>query len=231
MQLTHPKTALLATLACLALTPRPGTAQYPASLLATFGFGEVPEEQRYGSYAGSVALFWRLSSWADLGLEGGYQRFGTHPQRDIIGLCPVVPMGPCEGQITAEGTSRGHLWFVGPTLRLSPARRGAVRPVLLVGLGRYRSAEHTNVTYSDDLGRTVANPPPLSFDRSTFGGVGVHGGVGLQGPGLGRFQWTVVARAHGAIGGEGGEFASVSAYTVTAGLTVSFGPDRKMASM
>jgi hypothetical protein len=218
---------LLAALACMVLTPVASRAQYPYSLLATFGFGAVPEEQRYGSYAGSMALFWRLSSWADLGVEGGYQHFGTHPQRDIIGLCPIPPVGPCEGRITAERTSRGHLWFVGPILRLRLAQNGTLRPLAVFGLARYASGEHTRVTYSDDRGETVSNPAPLVFDRPTFGGIGVNGGLGLQGPAFGQFQWAVLARAHGAIGGMGGEFASVSAYTVTAGLTFFFGSDRK----
>ena len=227
LTLYHSKTALLTTLACMVLTPLDSAAQYPYSVVATFGFGEVPEEHRNGSYAGSTALLWRVSLWADLGIEAGYQRFGTDPQHDIIGFCPILPVGACEGQITAERTSSGDLWFVGPTFRLGLKRDAALRPLALFGLGRYSSGERTRVSYSDDRGETVSLPGSGAFDR-TFRGIGANGGLGLQGPGLGRFQWTVLARVHGAIGGMSGESASVSAYTVTAGLTLLLGRGPKV---
>jgi hypothetical protein len=222
--MSHSRTALLTTLVGLGLIPLDATAQYPSSLAATFGFGAVPEEHRNGSYAGSMAVLWRLSPIADLGIEAGYQRFGSDPQRDIIGMCPFIPVGACEGQITAERRISGDLWFVGPTFRLALDRNAALRPFALWGLARYSSGEHTRVRYSDDRGVTVSLPGSGPFER-TFHGVGASGGLGLQGPGLGRLQWAVLARAHGAIGGMSGEMASVTAYTLTAGVTLLLGKD------
>src|SRR5438477_175357 len=48
----------------------------------------------------------------------------------------------------------------------------------------------------------------------------VPAAVGIEGAGLGRLRWILMARAHGAVGGMSGEMASVSTYTVTAGLTL-----------
>lgn len=218
----------LTTLACMVLTPLDSAAQYPYSLVATFGWGEVPEEHRTGSYAGSLALLWRVSASAELGVEAGYQRFGSHPQSDIIGFCPFFPEGACEGQITSERTSSGNLWFVGPTLRLGLKKRGAAfRPLVLWGLGRYASEEQTRANFRDDRGVPVPLPGSGTFER-TFLGIGTSGGLGFEGRGLGRFQWAILARVHGAIGGMSGELADVFAYTVTAGLTLVLGEDRKV---
>jgi hypothetical protein len=210
---------LVAALVCLLLATPGAVAQSRYSALVAVGFGAVPAERRHASVAGSVVLFRRLGPAADLGLEVGYQHFGAAAQEDVIGFCPILPAGACVGQITADRRAGGDLWFVGPTVRLRVVRQGALRPFVLIGLGRYGSGEHTIVTYRDDRGVTVPNPAPLPFDR-TFGGVGVNAAVGIEGAGLGRLRWILMARAHGAVGGMSGEMASVSAYTVTARLTL-----------
>jgi hypothetical protein len=196
-------------------------AQARWSPLVTVGFGIVPGEDyqhRHGSVAGSAALFRRLGSVVDLGLEAGYQHFGAGAQ-ELIGVCPSRPADACVGQVTAVRRARGDLWYVGPTLRVRVVRTGAVRPFLLVGLGRYGSGERTAVVFRDDRGVAVPNPESYAYG-SEFGGAGVNAGLGFEGGRLGRLRWTLGLRAHGAIGGMDGELASVASYALTAGLTL-----------
>lgn len=219
----QPSRVFLATLAGLVLSAPHLTAQSRYSPLVTIGVGVVPDrdgsDERHASVAASLAVFRRLGSQVDLGLEAGYQRFGTGPREELIGFCPTLPVGACVGQVTATRRSRGDLWFVGPTLRVRVVRQGAVRPFLLLGLGRYGSGEHTSVTFRDDRGVTVPDPESFAYEGD-FDGLGVNAGIGIEGGRLGRLRWTVGARAHGALGGLDGEFGSVTSYTLTAGVTL-----------
>ena len=58
-------------------------------------------------------------------------------------------------------------------------------------------------------------------------GIGLSGGPGFEGRGLGRVQWAILARIHGAFGGMNVESASVFVRSY-AGLTLVLGKDGKL---
>jgi hypothetical protein len=210
-------------LAGLALAASAASAQTHYSPVITLGFGTVPQEyaNRHGSLAGSVALYRRLGPAVDLGLEVGYQHFGSGTEHYTIGGCPILPRGACVGGVTASSQEGGDVWHIGPTLRLHTIRSRPVRLFALVGLGHYRSSERTKVVYRDDRNEVVPDPEAFEYG-STFKGIGANAGIGLEGEGLGRLHWVVVARMHGAAGGVDGEFGSIKAFSLTAG--VKFNP-------
>jgi hypothetical protein len=212
---------LLAALAFLALVSPDASAQTRYSPMLTVGFGTVPEDysNRHGSVAGSLALFRRLGPVVDLGLEVGYQRFGSGTEHYTVGGCPVLPRGACVGEVTGSTHEGGDLWYVGPTLRLHTLRNRPVRLFALVGLGHYASTERTKVVYRDDRGEVVPDPQRFEYG-STFKGIGANAGIGIEGVGFGRLRWTIVARTHGAIGGVDGEMGSLRALSLTAGVTL-----------
>ncbi len=217
-------TRFFVVLACLGLAPWAASAQVRYSSTITLGFGAVPKDysNRLGSLAGSLAVYRSLGRIADLGLEAGYQRFGSRTERYTLGACPVLPPGACVGEVTGSSHERGDVRHVGPTLRLHTVGR-PVRFLALVGLAYYASNERHNVVYRDDRGGIV--PDPESFEYANkFTGIGGNLGVGVEGEGLGRLRWTVVARTHGAIGGSNGELASLETLSLTAGVTLPWGP-------
>jgi hypothetical protein len=212
---------LLAAFASLALTASVASAQAHYSPVITLGFGTVPQaySNRHGSLAGSLALYRHLGPAFDLGLEAGYQHFGSGTEHSSIGACPILPRGACVGDVTASSHEGGDVWHVGPTLRVHTIRSRPMRLIGLVGLGLYRSSERTKVVYRDDRGEVVPEPAAFGYG-STFKGIGANAGIGLEGEGLGRFSWIIVARTHGAVGGENGEFGSLQAFSLTAGVSL-----------
>jgi hypothetical protein len=212
---------LLASFVFLTLTAPLAAAQTHYSPVITLGFGTVPQaySNRHGSLAGSLALYKRVGPAFDLGLEVGYQHFGSGTEQSTIGACPVLPRGACVGDVTASSHEGGDVWHFGPALRVHTVRSRPVRLIGLVGLGLYRSSERTNVVYRDDRGDIVPEPPAFHYG-STFKGIGANAGIGLEGQGPGRFSWIIVARTHGAVGGENGEFGALQAFSLTAGVTL-----------
>ena len=206
-------------IACLALASRRLPAQSPYSALVGLGVGAVPAEHRHPGTAVSIAVFRRVGSALDLGFEVGYQHFGSSPEHYVIGHCPFVPAGACVGDITATARESGDLSFVGPVARLRPANGGTVRPFLLAGLARYTSSERRTGTYRDDRGVTVPVLETLYSERE-FGGAGASAAIGIEAGRPGTVRWMLTARVHGAVGGMSGELASVSGWTVTAGLVL-----------
>lgn len=216
---TRARHVLVLAASCLALASRRLPAQSPFSVLVGLGLGAMPAEHRHPGVAGSIAIFRRVGAAVDLGFEVGYQRFGSSPAHYVIGRCPFLPGGACVGEITATGRESGDLHFVGPTARVRLANGGAVRPFLLAGLARYTSRERKTVTYRDDRGVTVPILETLYSERE-FGGAGASAAIGIEAGRPGTIRWMLTARMHHAVGGMSGELASVSGWTVSAGLAL-----------
>jgi hypothetical protein len=205
--------------------PALAVAQSSLSPVVTIGMGSTPArsifgERLHGAGAATIAVFRPAHGATALGLEAGYQRYGSSTvETQYDGWCPIFPGGKCLGTIDARHWSRGAFWYVGPTLRLRISHDSSIRPVGFLGMALYGSAEHTDNEYHDARGAPAfGSPARITY---SFRGIGLNAGIGIEGTGVGRgLRWTVIGRVHGAVGGIGGEGASRSTYTVTAGLTM-----------